>query len=321
MLGSGPPQPIPAPTALPGPPDIPGLPIPEAKSADIFPASEAEAHRRLRSFLEGQTPPVFNYFESRNRLDQQGTSCLSPYLRFGLLSPRQAYTTGSQALENAPDGEAKQSVQAWLNQLIWREFFLSILDQFPHVLQRSFRVKLANIHWTNNEVAFEAWCQGRTGFPVVDAAMRQLSQSGWMHNRARMITASFLVKDLLINWQWGERWFMQHLIDGDPANNNGGWQWTAGTGTDAAPYFRIFNPTLQGKKFDPQGDFVQQWIPELAEVPQPYLHEPWKMPIDVQEDASCKIGEDYPAPIVEHAWARERTLKAFDKAQSNSGSK
>jgi deoxyribodipyrimidine photo-lyase len=150
---------------------------------------------------------------------------------------------------------------------------------------------------------------------VVDAAMRQLVETGWMHNRARMIVASFLTKDLLIDWRWGERWFMQHLIDGDPASNNGGWQWTAGTGTDAAPYFRIFNPVLQGEKHDPTGDFTRRWVPELRSVPDKYLHRPWEMPDDVQKMAGCRIGLDYPAPLVDHRWARERTLAAYKQAR------
>ena len=158
---------------------------------------------------------------------------------------------------------------------------------------------------------FAAWCEGRTGVPVVDAAMRQLVQTGWMHNRARMITASFLVKDLLIDWRWGERFFMQHLLDADPASNNGGWQWTAGVGTDAAPYFRVFNPVLQGEKFDPEGAYVRRWVPELARVPQKYLHAPWTMPADVQQAVHTIVGRDYPAPIVDHAQARERTLLAY----------
>ena len=160
----------------------------------------------------------------------------------------------------------------------------------------------------------QAWCRGRTGFPIVDAAMRQLAQSGWMHNRARMIVASFLVKDLLIDWRWGERWFMQQLIDGDPAANNGGWQWTAGTGTDAAPYFRIFNPILQSKKFDPHGRYIRRWLPELDAVPDPYIHEPWHMPDKIQKQANCRIGRDYPRPIIDHAAARERTLAVYKQA-------
>ena len=153
--------------------------------------------------------------------------------------------------------------------------------------------------------------EGRTGYPVVDAAMRQLNATGWMHNRARMIAASFLTKDLLIDWRRGERYFMQHLLDGDPAANNGGWQWTAGTGTDAAPYFRVFNPVLQGRKFDPYGAYVRRWVPELAAVPEAYVHSPWEMPADVQKQAGCRIGKDYPTPIVDHHEARQRVLAAY----------
>jgi deoxyribodipyrimidine photo-lyase len=179
------------------------------------------------------------------------------------------------------------------------------------VLQQTFRPERRHIQWADDEPGFAAWCQGRTGYPIVDAAMRQLSDTGWMHNRARMITASFLVKDLLIDWRRGERWFMQHLVDGDLASNNGGWQWAAGVGSDAAPYFRVFNPVLQARKFDPAGDFARAWVPELRRVPEAYIHEPWKMPRDVQRRAGCVIGEDYPHPIVDHAFARQRALAAY----------
>jgi len=187
---------------------------------------------------------------------------------------------------------------------------MSILVNFPNVRRESFHANLRHIAWDNDPDAFAAWQAGRTGYPIVDAGMRQLLAAGRMHNRARMIVASFLTKHLLIDWRWGKRHFMQQLIDGDPASNNGGWQWAADTGTDAAPYFRIFNPTLQGEKYDPQGDYVRRWVPELERVPAAYLHKPWTMPVDVQRKASCIIGQDYPAPIVEHAWARQRTLGA-----------
>jgi deoxyribodipyrimidine photo-lyase len=167
------------------------------------------------------------------------------------------------------------------------------------------------VRWENNPDYFAAWCAGQTGYPVVDAAMRQMSNSGWMHNRARMIVASFLTKDLLVDWRWGERWFMQHLIDGDPAANNGGWQWTAGTGADAAPYFRIFNPVSQSIKHDPQGVTIRRWLPELSHVPDEYIHEPWKMPVEVQKTAGCKIGVDYPTPLIDHAGRRELVLRAY----------
>jgi deoxyribodipyrimidine photo-lyase len=189
-----------------------------------------------------------------------------------------------------------------LNELIWREFYIQILYHFPHVSKMAFNPSLANIPWRNDETEFEAWTQGQTGYPVADAAMRQLRETGWMHNRARMIVASFLVKDLLIDWRWGEAWFMENLLDGDPAANNGGWQWTAGTGTDAAPYFRIFNPVLQSKKFDPHGDYIRKWVPDLAYLSANDIHAPWEKSIDVP---------GYPAPIIDHHMARERTLEAY----------
>jgi deoxyribodipyrimidine photo-lyase len=280
-----------------------------------FPPGEVEARRRLEAFVAGDDAPIYRYAEGRNRLDRDGTSRLSPYLRFGMLSARQAVVGALAAAGAAPGAGARQGAETWLNELVWREFFIHILYHFPRVRASSFRPEYDRIAWENDEAAFAAWCQGRTGYPVVDAAMRQLVQTGWMHNRARMIVASFLVKDLLVDWRWGERFFMQHLVDGDPAANNGGWQWTAGTGTDAAPYFRIFNPILQGKKHDPGGDFVRRWLPELDGVPDKYLHAPWEMPEEVQHQAGCTIGQDYPAPIVDHAWARERTLAAYAHAR------
>jgi deoxyribodipyrimidine photo-lyase len=285
----------------------------------LFPPGEAEAQQRLQSFVESDPSTIYSYAESRDRLDYEGTSRLSPYLRFGMLSARQAIVVALNAMEAAGSGQDHQGAETWLNELIWREFYLAILHHFPHVLEQSFRTQYRQVVWDNDEPTFESWCSGQTGYPVVDAAMRQLVQTGWMHNRARMIVASFLVKDLLVDWRWGERFFMQHLVDGDPAANNGGWQWTAGTGTDAAPYFRIFNPVLQGKKHDPGGVFVRRWLPELARVPRRYVHAPWEMPDDVQRESGCIVGQHYPAPIVDHAWARQRTLEAYAEARGGSG--
>jgi len=201
------------------------------------------------------------------------------------------------------------SAEIWLNELIWREFYIQILYHFPYVSKAAFNPSLANISWRNDESEFETWKQGQTGVPVVDAAMRQLKEIGWIHNRARMIVASYLVKDLLIDWRWGEAWFMENLLDGDPAANNGGWQWTAGTGTDAAPYFRIFNPVLQSAKSDPYGDYIRKWIPELRGVDVKDIHAPWQNGIKAR---------GYPEkPIVERD--KDRTLQAY-KFSKNIGS-
>jgi deoxyribodipyrimidine photo-lyase len=308
---------LPKPVLLNTPVGTPSLPIPDEpglSSQVPFKPGEAEALRRLESFTAGDHNSIYRYEKRRNRPDIGGTSSLSPYIRFGMLSLRQAVVAANQAIDHVSDNQSRQGAKIWLNELIWREFYLTILYHFSHVRQRSFRTQYDAIEWNNDPQGFDAWCQGRTGYPIVDAAMRQLIQSGWMHNRTRMITASFLVKDLLIDWRWGERWFMQNLIDGDPASNNGGWQWTAGTGTDAAPYFRVFNPSLQSQKFDPQGVYIRRWLPELASVPDKYIHEPWRMPDAIQKQANCCIGQDYPQPIVDHAASRKRALAAYKQA-------
>jgi deoxyribodipyrimidine photo-lyase len=237
-----------------------------------------------------------------------------------MLSARQAVVSALAAVDAAQDESARNSATAWLNELVWREFYIHILYHFPHVRSRAFRAYLRDIAWENDRAAFAAWCDGQTGFPIVDAAMRQLRETGWMHNRARMIVASFLVKDLLIDWRWGEQWFMQHLVDGDPAANNGGWQWIAGTGTDAAPYFRIFNPVLQSKKHDPDGVFIRRWVPELNDVPTQYIHEPSRMPKDAQRACGCLIGKDYASSIVDHSEMRERVIALFRQAKEKDAS-
>jgi deoxyribodipyrimidine photo-lyase len=300
-----------APGELPTPPPLPSEALPKFVTHPSFTAGEAEAQSRLNAFLDER---IYTYADNRNILDQEGTSQLSPYIRFGMLSLRQAAAGALTHMNEAPNSSAAKSAETWLNELIWREFYISILYHFPVVLRQSFRPDLQNVKWQNSPADLEAWQQGLTGYPVVDAGMRQLAQLGWMHNRARMITASFLVKDLLVDWRLGENWFKENLLDGDPAANNGGWQWTAGTGTDAAPYFRIFNPILQSKKCDPQGSYIRRWVPELAGVPERYIHSPWEMPDDVGKQAGCVIGKDYPAPIVDHFMARQRVLEVYGQA-------
>lgn len=309
---------LPPPRHIATPADVASQPIPAEPTlpdSTPFPAGETEAQRRLRAFTGGEAPPIYRYAETRNRMDLDATSRLSPYLRFGMISARQAVVSALAARDVAQNPQAREGADVWLDELIWREFYVHILHHFPHVLERSFRANWQNIPWKNDEQDFEAWCKGRTGYPVVDAAMRQLTHSGWMHNRARMIAASFLVKDLLIDWRRGEDFFMTHLVDGDPAANNGGWQWTAGTGASAAPYFRIFNPISQGQQHDPDGDYVRRWIPALKNAPERFIHHPWDMTPEAQREAGCVIGRDYPAPIVEHAQARERALVAYAQAK------
>jgi deoxyribodipyrimidine photo-lyase len=307
---------IPGPEKIQTPADIASEPFPEPDigTRDMyFIPGEAEANRRLEIFTEGNEGGIFRYADLRNRMDVDGTAGLSPYLRFGMVSARQAVVAAREAAQLAANIVGETGADTWLNELIWREFYQAMLNHFPEVAKHSFRSELRPIRWRNDPDDFSDWKNGATGYPVVDAGMRQLTAMGWMHNRARMITASFLVKDLLIDWRMGEAYFMSQLVDGDPAANNGGWQWIAGTGADAAPYFRIFNPILQSQKFDPQGIYIRKWVPELQGVPDEYIHQPWQMPVTVQVNSSCILGKNYPHPIVDHKKQRELTLTMYGR--------
>lgn len=269
---------------------------------------ERSAQKRLRRFVEGA---VHAYVTGRNLPAIDGSSILSPHFRFGTLSPCTAVHAALASL--AKGGQVSRAdVLTWIDELIWREFFHQVLAAFPRVATGPFRnavIPAAREPGPERDRLFQAWCAGRTGYPIVDAGMRQLSQTGWIHNRVRMIVASFLIKDLRIDWQSGERYFMQQLIDADVAANNGNWQWCASTGTDAMRGYRIFNPVLQSKKFDPKGDYIRRYVPELAKVPPLVIHEPHTMTAEDQEGAGCRIGLEYPAPIVEHQRARQEYLE------------
>jgi len=311
---------------LPEPRDAAGAPLISRRLAtleelgmatdqDRWPGGAAEGEAALARFIEGK---LVNYIPGRDRLDRPGTSQLSHHLRFGTLSPRRVVHEAARALESSQEGPtARTSVEHFISELRWRDFYGHVMHHFPHVVTGAFKKPYDRLRWVNDEASLEAWCAGQTGYPVVDAAMRQLARTGWMHNRARMIVASFLTKDLLVDWRRGERWFMNHLVDGDPASNNGGWQWAAGTGTDAQPYFRIFNPVLQGKRFDPDGHYVRRWVPELTPLSADFIHEPWSArPMDLAA-AGVVLGETYPEPICDHAERRKMALALYGEARGN----
>jgi len=249
---------------------------------------------------------IDRYQQARDFPALKGVSYLSPHLRFGTIPiralARHAHYTGGPG------------AQTWLSELIWRDFYQMLLYHHPHVVNHAYKPQFDGLAWGNNPDWFAAWCAGRTGYSLVDAGMRQLNQTGFMHNRLRMVTASFLVKDLQIDWRWGERYFAQKLLDFDLASNNGGWQWAASTGCDAQPWFRIFNPVTQSKRFDPQGKFILRYVPELDHCPDKFIHAPWLLPRSEQLRCGIEIGRDYPAPIVDHAVARAKTLEMFKRA-------
>lgn len=268
--------------------------------SDRWVPGERGAIDRLKAFLDNR---LAGYSESRDVPGVDGTSGLSPHLAHGEITPFQIMA----ALRRRSSGDAEK----FRKELAWREFSYHLLFHRPDIDRENFRPEFDGFEWETDAPALKAWQRGATGYPIVDAGMRELWQTGWMHNRVRMIAASFLVKDLLIDWRRGEEWFWDTLVDADAANNPASWQWVAGSGADAAPYFRIFNPTLQGEKFDPEGKYVRHYVPELAKLPDRYIHRPWEAPSSVLRDSGINLGKDYPLPIVDHAKARNRAMAAY----------
>jgi deoxyribodipyrimidine photo-lyase len=304
----------PIPPHVPAPRRIEGPELP-SEGLDRLPSGEppleagpAAARRRLVAFVtEGADADP----RRRDMLAEDATSRLSAYLRFGMCTPAQI----GRAL-GLPGGLSKGREGFW-RQICWRDFYHHHLARHPEVLRTALVPALRGVRWDDDPADLAAWTAGETGYPLVDAGMRQLAEDAWIHNRARMVVASFLAKDLLVDWRRGETVFMQGLVDGDPANNNGGWQWTAGTGTDAAPYFRVLNPVRQARRFDPGGDYVRRYVPELRDVSDARIFEPWTMTDEEQRAAGCRIGADYPAPRVDHGERRETVLQRYREARGS----
>lgn len=279
--------------------------------ADEWTPGEKGAWERLGDFLDG---PINDYKEGRDFPAQNDTSKLSPHLTFGEISPYQIW-----AEVNAKQATHTPNKEVFRKEVVWREFSYHLLVNFEDLKNKNYNDHFDAFPWNDGKKHFEAWQQGKTGYPIVDAGMRQLWQTGWMHNRVRMIVASFLIKHLLIDWREGEKWFWDTLVDADPASNTASWQWVAGSGADASPYFRIFNPILQGEKFDKHGEYVKLYCPELRDIPEKYIHKPWEAPEKTLEKAGVTLGETYPEPVVDHKTARERALAAYQKMKENTG--
>ncbi len=309
--------PLPTPDRLPAPPPLasddlsdwqlrPRQPDWAAGFSGIWQPGQAGAAQALEQFL---LDAAQDYAAARDRPDQEGTSRLSPHLHFGELSPRMIWQQARQRV--AARAGAQGGIDSFLRELGWREFCYHLLFHWPQLPELPLRAEFEQFPWRDDQAALAAWQRGMTGVPLVDAGMRQLWQTGWMHNRVRMVVASFLVKNLLLPWQAGEAWFWDTLVDADLANNAAGWQWVAGCGADAAPYFRIFNPVRQGEKFDPRGHYVKQFVPELAALPAKYVHQPWTLPAAVAARIGFVPERDYPPPLVDLGESRKRALAAY----------
>lgn len=280
-----------------------------AEWPDLWTPGEDGAVRQLDHFID---TALLHYAQDRDRPDLEHTSRLSPYLAWGNISVR-SVAARIESLEGDAPTKAREK---FLSELGWREFSYHLLYHFPHLPTDNFVQTFDDFPWREDADSLGAWQRGESGYPIVDAGMRELWQTGWMHNRVRMVVASFLTKHLLIHWREGEAWFWDTLVDADPANNSASWQWVAGSGADAAPYFRMFNPTLQGEKFDPNGDYVRTYVPEIANLPNGVIHKPWAADSKTLDEAGIQLGKTYPRPIVEHARARERALDAFQTIKS-----
>lgn len=306
------PKRIPAPQTLPASDELddwgllPRRPDWAAGLRASWTPGETGARTRLDAFLDAA---LGGYAMRRDRPDCAFTSRLSPHLHFGEIGPRQVWAAVERSLEERP--QDRSDAGKFQSELGWREFAAHLLFHFPELAEQNWRPSFDQFPWAADEAAITAWQRGETGYPIVDAGMRELWATGWMHNRVRMVVASFLIKDLLVHWRRGEEWFWDTLVDADLANNAAGWQWVAGSGADAAPYFRVFNPVTQGAKFDPDGAYVRRWIPEIAALPDKHIHAPWEAPLSVLADAGIQLGRTYPAPIVDHAKARLRALAAY----------
>ena len=318
-----PPKPLPAPKMLNG---VPGLASDRLEDWKLEPTApdwagglrdnwqpgEASAQARLEAFLDGG---IAGYASDRDRPDRHGTSRLSPHLRFGEISPRQVWHAARFAAAEHPRLSA--DIEKFLSELGWREFCRHLLFDVPDLATRNLQPSFDAFPWKHDAKALRAWQRGQTGYPILDAGMRELWHTGVMHNRVRMVVASFLVKHLLIDWREGEQWFWDTLVDADAGSNPANWQWVAGSGADAAPYFRVFNPILQGEKFDPDGVYVRRWVPELAPLPDKLIHQPWTAtPLELAS-AGIELGKTYPRPIIDHKTGRERALKAYATIRGN----